>query len=204
MSKSESKKSKKSKEPKESKGPKSTKESKKSNNNGKSTNGSKTVSKKESKKKGSKKEAPKKESKKGAKKEAPKKEAPKKESKKGDKKKVPKKGSEKTSAKQKMPSGLSNKELIAKLAEKTEMDKKEVKKVIESLGSLMEEELSGDPPKVFNMYGYMKVVKTSRPASPARTMRKPGSTTGEMIKVAAKPASTRIRVRPLKKVKDIN
>ncbi|MEM7560065.1 MAG: HU family DNA-binding protein, partial [Planctomycetota bacterium] len=46
-----------------------------------------------------------------------------------------------------------------------------------------------------------KIVAVDKPAQPKRQVRNPA--TGEMIWAAPKPASIQVKVRPLKKLKDM-
>ena len=56
-------------------------------------------------------------------------------------------------------------------------------------------------PKVFVVPGLMKVTAQYKPPSPERPGKNPF--TGEMITIKAKPASTKIRIRALKQLKQM-
>ena len=93
-------------------------------------------------------------------------------------------------------------ELFNLIAEHTELSRKQVSAVFETLGKVMAVDLAkpGDgKPKVFVVPGMMKVQSVYKPAQKAREGKNPF--TGEMQMFKAKPASTRIRIRPLKALK---
>jgi nucleoid DNA-binding protein len=54
---------------------------------------------------------------------------------------------------------------------------------------------------VFNLPGLLKIYVHTRPATKERTGRNPA--TGEEIKIAAKPAKKVVKVRALKKLKEL-
>lgn len=94
-------------------------------------------------------------------------------------------------------------EVYKLIAEHTELSRKQVAGVFESLGKIMANDLAkpgADRPKVFVVPGMMKVVAKYKPASKATTKPNPFKP-GEMMEVKAKPASTTLRIRPLKALK---
>ena len=95
--------------------------------------------------------------------------------------------------------GLSRVELTNELADKTGLKSKEIKSVFEALEEVMKKELKKGHP--VSISGLFKVVVKDKAARPARTMKSPFS--GEMIKVAAKPASKAIKIKPSKVLKDM-
>jgi nucleoid DNA-binding protein len=93
-------------------------------------------------------------------------------------------------------------ELFSILADHTGVTKKQVAGVFEALGKVMAVDLakpSASAPRVFVVPGMMKVVARFKPAQPAKKGKNPF--TGEEIMVKAKPASTALRIRPLKALK---
>jgi nucleoid DNA-binding protein len=95
---------------------------------------------------------------------------------------------------------LSKSALIGRLAEENGITRKQAAGVFESLEGAL---LGSVHPKgvgSFILPGLLKVTLRKVPARKAGTLvRNPA--TGEMIKAAAKPASVRVKVRPLKKLK---
>lgn len=93
-------------------------------------------------------------------------------------------------------------EIYRTIAEHTGLGRKDVAGVFDVMSRLMAADLAKpgkDKPKVFVVPGLMKVVAQYKPPSPERPGKNPF--TGEMITIKAKPASTKIRIRPLKQLK---
>ena len=95
---------------------------------------------------------------------------------------------------------LSKSEILNALAEKTELSRKEVGAVLDALESLIEDNLTTGS-GVFNMPGLMKIYVHHKKATPEREGRNPA--TGEPITIKAKPESKVVKVRPLKKLKEM-
>jgi nucleoid DNA-binding protein len=95
---------------------------------------------------------------------------------------------------------LTKSGLIGLLAEQNELSRKQAAGVLATLENTM---LGSVHPKgngIFILPGLMKVTLRKVPARKAGTLiRNPA--TGEMMKAAAKPASVRVKIRPLKKLK---
>lgn len=95
-------------------------------------------------------------------------------------------------------------ELYNILAEHAELSRKQVAAVFEALGKVMSVDLAkptDGKPKVFVVPGMMKVQSVYKPATKAREGIDPFTKEKKMFK--AKPASTRIRIRPLKALKSM-
>ena len=95
---------------------------------------------------------------------------------------------------------LTKSGLLALLAEKNGLTRKQAAGVLSTLENTI---LGSVHPKgvgTFALPGLMKVTLRKVPARKAGTLiRNPA--TGEMMKAAAKPASVRVKIRPLKKLK---
>lgn len=94
-------------------------------------------------------------------------------------------------------------ELYNILASHVGISRKQVAGVFESLAKVMSVDLakpSEGKPKIFVVPGMMKVQAIHKPATKASQKPNPFKP-GEMMTVKAKPASTKIRVRPLKALK---
>ncbi|MEZ5942298.1 MAG: HU family DNA-binding protein [Planctomycetaceae bacterium] len=96
---------------------------------------------------------------------------------------------------------MSKTELLNALVEKTGQGKKEVTAVLEGLEGLISESLSKKGAGAFVLPGLLKIVVAEKKAQPARQGINPR--TGETIQIAAKPASKVVRVRALKKLKEM-
>ncbi len=92
-------------------------------------------------------------------------------------------------------------EILTSIAEKTELSKKQVGSVLDALADEIKKSLSNRGAGVFAIPGLVKIEKRKVPARPARKNVPNPFKPGELMNVAAKPASTKIKVRPLKNLK---
>jgi len=95
----------------------------------------------------------------------------------------------------------SKSEVLAAISESTGVAKKEVAAVLEALSSEIKKALGAKGPGVFAVPGLVKIEKKKVPAKPARKGVPNPFRPGELMDVAAKPASTKIKVRALKQLK---
>jgi len=93
----------------------------------------------------------------------------------------------------------SKSQLLSDIAEHTELSRKQVASVFETMALLMKKDLSKKGPEVFVVPGLMKVTIRSKPATKAREGVNPF--TGEKQMFKAKPASRVARIRPMKALK---
>ena len=93
--------------------------------------------------------------------------------------------------------------IYAELSETTGLSKKEVKSVFEALGPLIERHLKKRGAGVFTLPGLLKIKTVKKPARKARKGVPNPFKPGELMDVAAKPATTKVKVLPLKKLKDM-
>jgi nucleoid DNA-binding protein len=94
-------------------------------------------------------------------------------------------------------------ELLNSLAEATDLSKKEVAAVLEALAAEIKKNLGSRGPGMFTVPGLVKIQKKKVPARPAKTGVPNPFKPGELMDVAAKPASTKVTVRALKNLKDM-
>ena len=93
-------------------------------------------------------------------------------------------------------------EIMNNIADATELSKKEVGAVFEALGGEIRKALGSRGPGAFTIPGLVKIERKKVPARPAeKNWRNPF--TGEIQERPAKPASTKIKVRALKNLKDM-
>jgi nucleoid DNA-binding protein len=92
-------------------------------------------------------------------------------------------------------------EILNHLAGETELSRKEVSAVLDSLSGLIEKNLKGRGPGVFNMPGLLKIKVIKKPATKARKGTNPF--TGEEMMFKAKPARKVVKVLALKGLKDM-
>jgi nucleoid DNA-binding protein len=91
--------------------------------------------------------------------------------------------------------------LINELATNTELSTKQIKAVLDELASTIERHLTKDGAGSFTLPGLLKISTVVKPARPAQSGVPNPFKPGEMMDVAAKPASTKVKVTALKKLK---
>lgn len=91
-------------------------------------------------------------------------------------------------------------EIYNYIAEKTNLKRKDVAAVFDSLTGLIERDLKKGP-GIFNVAGLMKIKIIHKPAVPARKGINPF--TKEEVMFKAKPARNIVKVQPLKTLKDM-
>ena len=98
---------------------------------------------------------------------------------------------------------MSKTELIGRIADATDLTERDVGAVLESLSTQIEKSLGRRGPGVFTLPGLVKIEKRKVPARKARRGVPNPFKPGELMDIAAKPASTKIKVRALKSLKDM-
>jgi hypothetical protein len=93
-------------------------------------------------------------------------------------------------------------ETLKMISEKTKLPRKSVVAVFEELQNIMKKDLSKKGSGVFVVHGMMKVMVINKPATKAYEKPNPFKP-GEMMTVKAKPASRKIKIRPMKSLKAI-
>lgn len=159
----------------------------------KKTVAKKPVAKKVVKKKVVKKKAVKKVAKKAVKKPVAKKKVA--------KKKVAKKAVAKKVVGTAIKARYSKSQILNTISENTELSRKQVGSVLEELEGLMERHIKKGACGEFVLPGLLKVLTVKKPARKARKGINPF--TGEETMFKAKPASIAVKVRPLKKTKEM-
>jgi len=92
---------------------------------------------------------------------------------------------------------LTQSQLTTEIAERSDLSKSDVKRVMDSLEEIVLEQL-GDAEKV-KIGGVVQLTVRVKEATKARKGRNPA--TGEEITIGPKPASVTVRARPLAKAK---
>ncbi|WP_078121657.1 HU family DNA-binding protein [Thiosocius teredinicola] len=121
------------------------------------------------------------------------------------KKKAAKKAAAKKAAAAPAVKAISTKQtktqIITAISESTELPKKDVVAVFTALGEMIEGHMKKRGSGEFTIPDTgVKIRRVKKPARKARMGRNPA--TGEPMKIAAKPASTVVRVSALKALKD--
>ena len=97
----------------------------------------------------------------------------------------------------------SKSEVLQNLANSTGLNRKQISAVMESLSGEIKKALGSKGPGVFQIPGLVKIEKKKVPARPAKKNVPNPFKPGEFMDVAAKPASVKIKVRPLKSLKEM-
>ena len=95
----------------------------------------------------------------------------------------------------------SKSEILANLSTKTGLSRKQVASVLDGLGEAIGSALSKKGNGTFVIPGLCKIVRVHKPAVPERQGINPF--TKEMTTFKAKPARNVVKVRPLKKLKEM-
>jgi nucleoid DNA-binding protein len=98
-------------------------------------------------------------------------------------------------------SPLNKSQILADIATTTGLAKRDVGKVVEELAGVIERHIGKKGPGQFTLPGLFKIKTIRKPATKARKGINPF--TKEEVTFKAKPARTVIKIRPLKKLKDM-
>jgi len=91
--------------------------------------------------------------------------------------------------------------LVKAIMEMTGLAKKQAASVIEALGTVIELHIKSRGPGKFVLPGLLKINVVKKPARPAREGVNPF--TGEKMMFKAKPAHKVVKIRPLRKLKEM-
>ncbi|RIK87675.1 MAG: DNA-binding protein [Planctomycetota bacterium] len=94
-------------------------------------------------------------------------------------------------------------EIYASISEATGVAKKDVAAVFDALSDEVAKSLSKKGAQAFTIPGLCKIVVQHKPAQPAKKGVPNPFKPGELMDVAAKPAKNVVKVRALKKLKDM-
>ena len=95
---------------------------------------------------------------------------------------------------------LTKSALVAHLSEAAHVAAKDVRALLAALEQAIQASISKKGARVFVLPGLLKITVTSVAAKPARKGINPF--TGEATTFKAKPATVKVKVRPMKKLKD--
>tara|TARA_Y100000588_G_scaffold66270_1_gene66625 strand:- start:386 stop:715 length:330 start_codon:yes stop_codon:yes gene_type:complete len=103
----------------------------------------------------------------------------------------------------KLKAAMTKTQMLANIAESTDLSKKQVASVFEALEGVIGRHVAKGAVGICTVPGLMKIKTVRKPAQKARKNVPNPFRPGELMDVAAKPASTRVKVLPLKKLKDM-
>ena len=92
-------------------------------------------------------------------------------------------------------------QMLTRIAESTELSRKQVQAVLDELTNIIEGHVKKKGVGEFVLPGLLKITTVKKPATKARKGINPF--TGEEVMFKAKLASTSVKVRPLKKLKEM-
>jgi nucleoid DNA-binding protein len=96
---------------------------------------------------------------------------------------------------------LNKTQILDQIAESTELSRKQVAAVLDSLTDVIEAHVKKNAVGEFVLPGLMKISTVRKPATKAHKGINPF--TKDDVRFKAKPATTVVKVRPLKKLKDM-
>ena len=96
---------------------------------------------------------------------------------------------------------LTKSEILAGLAETTELSRKDVASVFDALSELIKKNVGKKGPGMFVIPGLMRIMVIQKPATKAHMGINPFTKQEQMFK--AKPARKIIKVRPLKALREM-
>ncbi len=92
-------------------------------------------------------------------------------------------------------------EVFTSIADQTGVSKRDVNAVFDALNDQIKKAFGSRGPKTFTIHGLCKIVVQHKPATKERQGTNPF--TGEPTTFKAKPARNVVKIRPLKKLKDM-
>jgi nucleoid DNA-binding protein len=96
---------------------------------------------------------------------------------------------------------MTKTQVVSNIAESTGLTKKDVNAVLDELGVLIERHIKKGAVGQFTLPGLLKVKSVKRPARPARKGVPNPFKPGELMDIPAKPASVKVKITPLAKMK---
>ena len=98
---------------------------------------------------------------------------------------------------------LTKTALYGEIAESTGLTKKQVSAVFDELSGIIERHVKKRGAGQFTLPGLLKIKTVKKPATKAKKGVPNPFRPGETMDVAAKPATTKVKVLPLKRLKDM-
>lgn len=98
---------------------------------------------------------------------------------------------------------MTKSEILTDIASETGLSRKQVASVFEGLEDVVKRHLKKQGVGLFTLPGLLKIKTVKRPARKAQKNVPNPFKPGELMDVPAKPATTRVKVLPLKKLKDM-
>ena len=103
----------------------------------------------------------------------------------------------------KLTKAMTKTEILADLAESTELSKQDINRVLEGLGDIIERHVGKRSVGNFTLPGLLKIKVVATPARKAQKGVPNPFRPGETMDVAARPAGRKVKILPLKKLKEM-
>ena len=101
----------------------------------------------------------------------------------------------------KIEKAMTKSEILTELADRTQLSRRDVGRVFDELAVLIGQHVGKRSVGTFTLPGLLKIKIVQRPARPARRGVPNPFRPGETMDVAAKPASRKVKVLPLTRLK---
>ena len=98
---------------------------------------------------------------------------------------------------------MTKSQVYSEIAENTELSRKEVAAVFDELSGIVARHIKKGSVGYFTLPGLLKIKTVKKPARKAKKNVPNPFRPGELMDIKAKPASIRVKVLPLKKLKDM-
>ncbi|MGI9015272.1 MAG: HU family DNA-binding protein [Phycisphaerales bacterium] len=94
-------------------------------------------------------------------------------------------------------------QILTEISEDTGLSRKEVASVFDCMQGLIKKDIGRRGPGQFTVPGLMKIQRVQKPKRPARKNVPNPFRPGEFMDIPAKPATSVVKVRPLKALKEM-
>ena len=98
---------------------------------------------------------------------------------------------------------MTKTELLNAISNETDLSRRQVSGILDALSAQISKSLGRRGAGKFTLPGLVKIEKKTVPARPARKGVPNPFKPGELMDVAARPATTKVKVRALKSLKDM-
>jgi len=102
-----------------------------------------------------------------------------------------------------LKAAMTKTQILSEIAENTDLTKKDVSAVLDELANVIERHIKKYAVGYFTLPGLLKIKTVKKPARKAQYGVPNPFRPGETMDVPAKPATTVVKVQPLKKLKDM-
>ena len=102
-----------------------------------------------------------------------------------------------------LKTAMTKTQMLSEIAESTELSRRQVASVFDALEAVISRHVKKGSVGSCTVPGLLKIKTVKKPAQRAKKNVPNPFRPGELMDVKAKPASTRVKVLPLKKLKDM-